>query len=144
MMSLIYVDRHFARCPSQWHFDTLWILFSFSFSFFNASDMCWSPLCEVSIPMTFWYFMDTFFFFFFFFQCLRYVLIATLRGVHPSDIPLTLPDTCLRISLTRPNPRLLNILFKLKLNSPDLLNVFRPAFQIQIYTHRQVQVTHSA
>ena len=84
------------------------------------------------------------FFFFFFFQCLRYVLIATLRGVHPSDIPLTLPDTCLRISLTRPNPQLLNILFKLKLNSPGLLNVFRPAFQIQIYTHIKVQVTHSA
>ena len=62
------------------------------------------------------------------------MLIATLRGVHPSDIPLTLPDTCLRISLTRPNPRLLNILFKLKLNSPDLLNVFRPYFQIQIHT----------
>ena len=62
------------------------------------------------------------------------MLIATLRGVHPSDIPLTLPDTCLRISLTRPNPRLLNILFKLKLKSPDLLNVFRPHFQIQIQT----------
>ena len=76
--------------------------------------------------------------------CLQYMLIATLRGVHPSDIPLTLPDTCLRISLTRPNPRLLNILFKLKLNSPDLLNVFRPAFRIQIYAHRQVQDTYSA
>ena len=27
----IYVDRHFARCPSQWHLDTLWILFLFFF-----------------------------------------------------------------------------------------------------------------
>ena len=84
------------------HPNDIWIHYGyfFYFSFFSASDMCWSPLCEVSIPVTFpWHSLT----------------LASAYHLHAQTLDFSI--YYLNWSWT-----------------PDLLNVFRPHFQIQIHT----------